>query len=243
MEKERRRTKRKTLEPVEVSTQIKNKDLVDRRRKQLIDAATRIFVEKGYHKTSIRDIAKATSFSMGNLYDYIRTKEDILYLVHQNMINNVYRSLFDVTEYEVEIKYGELSNIIRNAIEKTFEFQDEILLLYRESASLSKKMLRSILNLETRYIEMFKRLLDEANKEGLYKIHDTKFFADLIVYLISFLSLRRWSLREYGKEKSIDLLMYYITRMLRPGERSLCSTKQDREGTDSQSTSVIAGMK
>jgi AcrR family transcriptional regulator len=219
--------RKRPQEPVEVSTQIKNKDLVERRRKQLIDESTRVFMEKGYHRTTIRDIATATSFSMGNLYDYIRTKEDILYLVHQNMIKNVYHGLFDIKEDEFEIKYGELNSIIRNAIEKTFEFQDEIILLYRESGSLSKEMLRSLLGLETQYIEMFQRLLDEANREKFYKIHDTKFFANLIVYLISFLSLRRWSLRDYSKEKAIDLLMYYITRMLRPTEKASNSEKKN----------------
>jgi len=213
------KNKRTAQKPGRVFTQIKNKELVERRWKQIIDKSTKVFLKKGYHQTSIRDIAKATSFSMGNLYNYIRTKEDVLYLVHQNMIKNVYHSLFDIKEDEYEIKYGELTRIIRNAIEKTFDFQDEIILLYRESGSLSKEMLSSILSLETCYIEMFKRLLDEANKENLYQIRDTRFLANLIVYLISFLSLRRWSLRNYKKEESIELLMYYITRMLRPIEK------------------------
>lgn len=218
--------KKRPQEPVNVFSQIKNKDLVERRWKQIIDNSTRVFMEKGYHRTSIRDIAKAASFSMGNLYNYIRTKEDVLYLVHQNMIKNVYHGLFNIKEDEYEIKYGELTHIIRNAIEKTFEFQDEIILLYRESGSLSKEMLRSILSLETCYIDMFKRLLDEAKKEGLYEIKDTKFLADLIVYLISFLSLRRWSLRDYRKEEAIELLMHYITRMLKPVEKACVTEKK-----------------
>lgn len=213
-------TKKSSLQgPVKVLTQIKNKNLVERRWRELIEKSAKIFMEKGYHRTSIRDIARATSFSMGNLYNYIQTKEDLLYLVHQNMIKNVYNSLFDIKEDEYEIKYGELTTIIRNAIEKTFEFQDEIILLYRESGSLSKEMLRSILSLESCYIDMFKKLLDQANKEGLYEIRDTRFLANLIVYLISFLSLRRWSLRDYEKEEAVDLLMYYITRMLKPSDR------------------------
>lgn len=217
-------------EAVNVFTQIKNKDLVEKRWKQLIDKSTKVFMEKGYHRTSIRDIAKATSFSMGNLYNYIRTKEHILYLVHQNMIKNVYHGLFNIKEDEYEIKYGELTHIIRNAIERTFEFQDEIILLYRESGSLSKEMLRSILSLEICYIDMFKRLLDQAKKEGLYEIQDTKFLANLIVYLISFLSLRRWSLRDYEKKEAIDLLMLYITRMLRPIKNACVSERKGSSG-------------
>lgn len=217
-----RRTGEKKVpaEEISVITKVKNKDLVGKRWKQIIDNSTKIFMEKGYHRTSIRDIAKAASLSMGNLYNYIRTKEDVLYLVHQNMIKNVYHNLFNIKEDEYEIKYGELLSIIRNAIEKTFEFQDEIILLYRESGSLSKEMLKSILKLETCYIDMFRRLLDQANKEGLYRISDTWFVANLIVYLISFLSLRRWSLRGYKKEEAVELLMHYITRMLNPYDDS-----------------------
>jgi AcrR family transcriptional regulator len=206
--------------PITVSTQIKNKDLVERRRKQLIAAATKVFIEKGYHQTSIRDLAKATSFSMGNLYDYIRTKEDILYLVHQDMIHHVYRTLFDIQEDEFEIRSGELAAIIRNALEKTYNFQEEITLLYRESGSLSKEMLQSILDQETRYITMLKRLLDEANKKGLARIEDTYFFANLVVYLLSFLSLRRWSLKHYSRDQAVDLLMGHIQSLLISGKET-----------------------
>jgi TetR/AcrR family transcriptional regulator, cholesterol catabolism regulator len=207
-----------TRGPVTVSTQIKNTGLVERRRRQLISAATKIFIEKGYHQTTIRDIAKATSFSMGNLYDYIRTKEDILYLVHQDMIHTVYRALFQIQEDEFEFRSGELAAIIRNALEKSSDFEDEIILLYRESGSLSKEMLQSILELETRYITMFKKLLDEANKNGLTRIGDTYFFANLVVYLLSFLSLRRWSLKDYPRKQAVDLLMGYIQTLLISGK-------------------------
>lgn len=211
--------KGKTLpRPVTVSTQIKNKALVERRRKQLIGAAAKVFIEKGYHRTSIRDIAKATSFSMGNLYDYIRTKDDILFLVHQDMIHNVYRSLFDIQDDDFGIHSGELVTIIRKAVEKTYDFQEEIILLYRESGSLEKEMLRSILDLETRYVGMIKKLLDEANKKGVTRIDDTYFFANLVVYLISFLSLRRWTLNQYSKKQAVDLLMGYVQSLLLSGK-------------------------
>jgi TetR/AcrR family transcriptional regulator, cholesterol catabolism regulator len=226
--------------PVTVSTQIKNIDLVERRRQQLISAATKIFIEKGYHQTSIRDIAKATSFSMGNLYDYIRTKEDILYLVHQDMIHNVYRSLFEIQGDEFENRSGDLTTIIRTALEKTFDFQEEIILLYRESGSLSREMLHSILELETRYLTMFKKLLDEANKQGVTRIEDTHFFANLVVYLLSFLSLRRWSLKNYPRKQAVNLLMGYIQSLLLSGKENSPSEKASiKRASPSKATTAL----
>jgi AcrR family transcriptional regulator len=65
----------------EIPTQIKDKALVARRRRQIVDAAVELFMQKGFHKTTTRQIAKAAGVSIGLLYEYISTKEDILYLV------------------------------------------------------------------------------------------------------------------------------------------------------------------
>ena len=224
---EKRKTKNGA--PYKVFTQIKSSKLVERRRKRLVNASKKLFFEKGFSETSIRDIAKAASFTMGNLYDYIQTKEDILYLVHENMVNNVYQQLFDIKDYEFSAKHTELESIVRNALEKSMEFQEDIILLYRESGYLSREKLHSVLAIESGYIDLFKRLLEEANKKGSYKIPDTKFLADLIVYLVAFPSLRRWSLREYDKKEIIDLLMYYISPLLGSAERPQGNGKERRK--------------
>ena len=71
----------KENEVKEVATQIKNQDLVKERRRQIVDAAVKLFIKHGYHKTTTRLLAKATGLSIGTMYDYISTKEDVLYLV------------------------------------------------------------------------------------------------------------------------------------------------------------------
>src|SRR4030043_1924766 len=63
----------------------KNVPLVENRHQQIVDGACKIFFEKGYHPTTIRDIAKACGMSMGQLYHYIRSKDDVLYLIHKHM--------------------------------------------------------------------------------------------------------------------------------------------------------------
>jgi AcrR family transcriptional regulator len=49
------------------------------RRDQMLDAAAELFSARGYHGTSIRDIAAATGILPGSLYAHIRSKEDLLY--------------------------------------------------------------------------------------------------------------------------------------------------------------------
>jgi AcrR family transcriptional regulator len=48
------------------------------REEQVRAAALRLFKEKGYHATSMRDIATAVGINKGSLYSYIKSKEDLL---------------------------------------------------------------------------------------------------------------------------------------------------------------------
>ncbi len=65
----------------EVTTHIKNQKLVKERRRQIVDGAVKLFIKKGYHKTTTRELARETGMSIGSLYEYVSTKEDVLYLV------------------------------------------------------------------------------------------------------------------------------------------------------------------
>src|SRR5437867_12424210 len=49
------------------------------RRSELTREAARLFAEKGYHGTSIGDLAKALGVQKGSLYAHIASKQDLLY--------------------------------------------------------------------------------------------------------------------------------------------------------------------
>src|SRR5215470_15736920 len=56
----------------------RNGELSPDREEQVRAAALRLFKEKGYHATSMRDIAAEVGINKGSLYSYIRSKEDLL---------------------------------------------------------------------------------------------------------------------------------------------------------------------
>ncbi|MFQ5737714.1 MAG: TetR/AcrR family transcriptional regulator [Acidobacteriota bacterium] len=50
---------------------------VERNQKKIERAALRVFTRQGYHGTSVRDITRASGVSIGNLYNYYPTKEEL----------------------------------------------------------------------------------------------------------------------------------------------------------------------
>jgi AcrR family transcriptional regulator len=55
----------------------RDKDLRSRRA-QILEAALKSFLEKGYHQTGVRDIAKRAGVSLGNLYNHFSGKHAVL---------------------------------------------------------------------------------------------------------------------------------------------------------------------
>jgi AcrR family transcriptional regulator len=64
-----------------IPTNVKNEALVLKRHRQICEAVVKHFSKKGYHRTTLREISRESGITLGNLYDYIITKEDTLHFV------------------------------------------------------------------------------------------------------------------------------------------------------------------
>jgi TetR/AcrR family transcriptional regulator, cholesterol catabolism regulator len=74
---------------------------VGTRREQILEVAARLFSERGYHGTSMRDIAEATGVLAGSLYAHIASKEDLLYDVVRRAADQFIGRLEEVAAADV----------------------------------------------------------------------------------------------------------------------------------------------
>ncbi|HSH25305.1 MAG TPA: TetR/AcrR family transcriptional regulator [Massilibacterium sp.] len=177
----------------EVPSLVKDQQLIRKRRKQMVKAALGLFKEKGYHRTTTREIATASGFSIGTLYEYIRTKEDILYLVCDSIYDTVYDKLEMVVEPN-EADFSVLKETIISYCQIIDEIQEEILFMYQETKSLSKEALPYVLQKEEKILDYFERLLIVVNKTEHLQIDDVniELLAHHIVVNCQTWAFRRW---------------------------------------------------
>lgn len=67
----------------------KSQDRTQKRAQEVLEAATKVFYERGYAATSVQDIADQLGILKGSLYYYIQTKEDLLYRVLESVQEDV----------------------------------------------------------------------------------------------------------------------------------------------------------
>src|SRR5271157_3783443 len=126
---------------------IKDPSLIEERRNQIFESARKLFSEKGYHKTGLREICKASEISVGNLYNYINTKEDILSIIHRKTYEIVLQAISQGAK-NIRDPKKKLKQMIEIELRTMDKYQDLVLILYQESHMLSKDLLLSVLKNE-----------------------------------------------------------------------------------------------
>jgi AcrR family transcriptional regulator len=205
------------LKKREVHASVKDERLVKKRRNQMIKGAVTLFKEKGFHRTTTREIAKASGFSIGTLYEYIRTKEDVLYLV----CDSIYDEVKERLQKDLYQNVGTIESLklgIAYYFKVIDEMQDEVLVMYQEAKSLTKDALPYVLNKEMEMVGMFEHLLRKCKENGELAVSEKqlKLIAHNIFVQGQMWGFRRWALQKmYTLDEFIELQTHLLIHGLR----------------------------
>ncbi|MGD9344220.1 MAG: TetR/AcrR family transcriptional regulator [Candidatus Aminicenantes bacterium] len=204
----------KTLsETRDIPTYIKDPELVHQRRRQIVDASVQLFIAKGFHRTTTREIARATGISNGLLYEYVRSKEDVLYLVCDAIHAEVEQGVAEALH-----KASGGRNVLAAMILEYFlvcdRMSDHILLIYQETKTLPPHWQKKVLENEVRLTNIFVgALTDLVSSDDLPQMdkNSIELIAHNIVVLGHMWTFRRWYLSSrYTIEDYINIQTDFI---------------------------------
>ena len=177
-----------------IPTNVKNKSLVLKRRQQIFEAVVKLFSKKGYHRTTLREISKESGITLGNLYDYIITKEDTLHFVQEKAIQAVMKAISKGGEGDSSPP-EKLKRLIISELDAMNQYQDLILIIYQESHSMSKELLHSLLGSERNHVRQFEKVIREGIRKGFFRSTNVRMTANMIKMLIDAWVIKRWDLK------------------------------------------------
>jgi AcrR family transcriptional regulator len=206
-----------------VPSSAKDVDLIDAKHQQIVNAACRLFFKKGYHRTTIREIAVASGMSMGQLYHYISSKDDVLFLTYKQMQMIWYEHLVKSGVEEIEDPLERLTRAVRLTLDFALKNRKLFFFVYTETQYLEKRHLRVVLEMDDKNVVGFwRRLIRDAGRvKGIEA--DLDFLANLVSYLMVFLPLRGWNLKGKVDDELLDSMTSFILKGLEllpsPGAR------------------------
>jgi AcrR family transcriptional regulator len=184
-----------------VEAQVKDSARVRARREAIVEAATKIFKEKGFHSASIRDVGIAAGLTQGSLYNYIRSKDDVLYLVCAELTSRYTEQVMAAIE-GIDNPSSRLRAAVVALVRCMHENRDGIRLVYQESHALEAVSLKAVLSQMSAFIDFFEHIFKEAKEQRL-AIATPMLAADIVTFIPTLLALRGWHLRRHSETETV----------------------------------------
>jgi AcrR family transcriptional regulator len=200
-----------------VQSNVKDESLVEKRRQQILHAAIQLFREKGFHRATTREIATAAGFSIGTLYEYVRTKEDVLYLICDSIFIKV-MEVFDSLPYQ-DVMLDQLEKSIAAYFMLVDSMHNEFIIMYQETKSLPNDAKRYVIKRELEMVGFFEQILHSCIDVGELQIARNEVFAaaNQILIIGQSWAFRNWALQQrFTLEEFITLQTeLFMTGLLR----------------------------
>lgn len=132
--------------------------------------AAQVFAEKGYQGASIRDISRSSRVSLSGLYYYVKSKQELLYLIQIHtfriVVSRLQESLLGVGDPAERLRI-----LVHNHLEYFLQHPTEMTVLAHEDDALEGEYRQEVAEIKRKYygiaVEIFEALRPGSRQHGL----------------------------------------------------------------------------
>ncbi|MFC4565657.1 TetR/AcrR family transcriptional regulator [Nocardiopsis mangrovi] len=182
---------------------------------RLLAAATRLFAEQGFERTSVQELVDAAGVTKGAMYHYFSSKDDLLYAIYQRLLS---LQMHRLTEFAAAP--GPIADRVRAAaadlVHTTVDNLDDAVIFFRSMHMLSADRRSAVRKERRQYHELFRGMIEQGRREGVFR---SDIPADIVAtqYFGAVHHLGRWYRR--GGELSGAALGEHFAGLLMAGLR------------------------
>ena len=178
----------------------------ERRTQEILEAAFRVFSIKGYHNTTVDDIAGEAGISKGTCYQYFAGKEDIFIATMENTLENLLG--------EAEAAAGDSSDALARMgiggltfISKYRDLQFMFMGVVSEALGGNERLKKKAAEISARVAEFLARDIEKGIAEGVFRPVDPTTTAYALMGIAEVVANR------YLVEEDFDVLSFFVNLM------------------------------
>jgi AcrR family transcriptional regulator len=165
-----------------------------RRRAEILHAALRAFRDKGYHATTLDDIAERIGVRKTALYHYFPDKEAILFECHRESLGEIDRMMKEARAMDTAAE--SLAHVIREHVRVMTDTLEGSPLAF-EVTALSPKRQQEVIAARDRYERGLRQFIEQGIRDGEFRQVDPK------IAVFAILGAINWIARWYRPEGAI----------------------------------------
>lgn len=196
---------------------VKKEATVVKNLQRIFDAVFKISYEKGFQAMSMRDLSREADMSMGALYAYFSSKEELLEIIQRQgraIVNRAITVCLDA-EASPDLK---LRNLIRTHLYLSEIGRPWFYFTFMEAKNLSKKERDEVLAMESFTEKILVDILEEGSAKGIFNQKDHRLTACMIKAMQQEWYLKRWkySKRKISVDQYADFVLEFVNAFLKP---------------------------
>jgi AcrR family transcriptional regulator len=161
------------------------------RSEEVYAAALRLFTEKGYHATSMQDIAAALGLYKGSLYHYIGGKEDLLVQVFERAMGSLLTDVERIVGDTSLTASAQLREVIAAHVQAVASNLEALTVYLHEFRALSGDSLETVREQRDRYRRLVETVIGRGASAGEFVV------ADVGVATLGVLGMCNWVAQWY----------------------------------------------
>jgi AcrR family transcriptional regulator len=136
------------------------------RRKQIIRAAMKLFAQKGYHATSMQEIAENSGMAKGSLYNYFKSKEEIALSIFSYHYEMLFEKILEIANDETLSVKEKFEKQLSTQIQEFYNHKEFIQMQIGEQAvKVSDEVHQLIFRIRAETLNWYSRAIKEIYGE------------------------------------------------------------------------------
>jgi len=160
------------------------KEELAKRRHEIFHQVVNVFVKKGFHETSMNEVAQAAGLGKSTLYDYFKTKDEILIYFFEDQLNDMTTEAQKIALQNISAD-KRLRQITEKYLESLQANKSLFLKLMQEAQRLKLESQKQVQAKRHAYQDLLRALIEEGVREGVFRNVNSLLAARLLISSIS----------------------------------------------------------
>jgi len=165
---------------------------------EIYQVIARLFAYRGYHSTSMREIARELGMNQSSLYHYFASKQDILFTLMNDAMDDVLAILEEISSTDL-LPEDRLNRVLSFYTQYYAGDQERLILLINEMNSLNEEYRSILVGKQRQYVQLIKSILEELAAQGKIKQIDPA------IATFAFFGMVHYTIKWYHKDGPVSL--------------------------------------
>lgn len=165
---------------------------------KIIRAAEKLFFEKGYHATSLKDLAKEIDTTTSIIYYYFKSKEELLVRIYELELEESINGLMKIAQSHTST-IEKMMGIIKYCTKHNMKKKSRAKIFFQEELALPSNFQELIRKKKREYNKVIEDIYSQGIKEGVFKPTP-----DLRVFVNAILGMYIWVYKWYRPDRGDD---------------------------------------